>query len=148
MPTLGIARLLLLLTLVSALLSAGCGGRAVPPGESNLSLRDTGGTEVARGYLVLPKRLPGPGQSFGGAFKLTSSRGDFPPDATSRDGRYQAFVGDNGSTLTVDLNPTVADNNVTLGGQITAGDVRGSWAHSTFAGAKPRGSFVLDWPRK
>jgi hypothetical protein len=129
-------------------LLAGCGHRAKQaPGASNLSLRDTGGTEVARCWLELPARPP-KGQPFGGAFRLVHARGDFPAGATSKAGRYAAFVGENGSTFSFNLNPTVADNNVTLKGQRRDDEVRGTWSLSTFGGAKPRGTFVLAWPVK
>jgi hypothetical protein len=134
------------------LLLAGCGHAARPaPGASNLSFRDGAGVEVARGWLDLPGRLPGPGRSFGGAFKLVSVRGDFPADAIAQSGRYAAFVAENGSTLSFNLNPAVADNNVTLSGQATADEVRGQWQLSTFGGLAwkaPRGTFVLAWPRQ
>ena len=135
-----------LLWFFATLAFPGCGHHGKPAGEtSNLIFRDTEGSEVARAWMALPARVPGPGQAFSGAFHVTSARGDFP---TLSSNGYAAFVGEGGQSINANLNPNVADHNVTLAGKTGAGEVRGTWALSTFGGVKPRGTFVLAWPGK
>jgi bacterioferritin-associated ferredoxin len=120
------------LAILGALVSAGCAHRGRPAApEANLVFRDPDGTEVARGWAQLPPRLPGPGKAFGGAFHLANARGDFPNLASDR---YAAFISEGGDSITANLNPGVADHNVTLEGRIRADEVRGTWALSTFGG--------------
>jgi hypothetical protein len=136
-----------LLALATLLVPAGCAHRVKPATtDSNLIFRNADGTEVARAWMQLPPRLPGPGRSFGGPFRLISARGDFPTLASDR---YVAFVSEAGESITANLNPSVADHNVTLAARVGGDeDVKGTWALSTFGGVKPRGTFVLVWPRK
>ena len=53
------------------------------------------------------------------------------------------FVGSlDGSALTINLNPEMADNNVTLSGIFDANTIRGQWSFSGFAGVISQGSFM------
>jgi hypothetical protein len=63
-----------------------------------------------------------------------------PADAT-RSGKYVGQVQDRG--VSIDLNPGVADNNVTLSGTPSDGSLSGRWQHSTFAGARETGTFTV-----
>jgi hypothetical protein len=47
-----------------------------------------------------------------------------------------------GSALTINLNPEMADNNVTLTGIFNANTIRGEWSFSGFAGVISHGTFM------
>ena len=47
-----------------------------------------------------------------------------------------------GSALTINLNPEMADNNVTLHGIFNANTIRGDWSFSGFAGIVNQGPFM------
>ena len=47
-----------------------------------------------------------------------------------------------GSALTINLNPEMADNNVTLNGIFNANTIRGEWSFSGFAGVISHGTFI------
>jgi hypothetical protein len=47
-----------------------------------------------------------------------------------------------GKALTVNLNPEMADNNVTLSGIFNANTIRGEWSFSGFAGVISHGTFM------
>jgi hypothetical protein len=47
-----------------------------------------------------------------------------------------------GNALTINLNPEMADNNVTLSGIFDANTIRGQWSFSGFAGVISQGSFM------
>lgn len=47
-----------------------------------------------------------------------------------------------GSALTINLNPQMADNNVTLTGTFNANTFRGEWSFSGFAGVISHGTFM------
>jgi hypothetical protein len=47
-----------------------------------------------------------------------------------------------GSALTINLNPDMADNNVTLTGIFDANTIRGEWSFSGFAGVISHGTFI------
>lgn len=53
------------------------------------------------------------------------------------------FVGSlDGSSLTISLNPEMADNNVTLNGIFGGNSIRGQWSFSGFAGVVSQGTFM------
>jgi len=53
------------------------------------------------------------------------------------------FIGSfDGGALTINLNPEMADNNVTLHGIFSANTIRGDWSFSGFAGVINQGPFM------
>jgi hypothetical protein len=49
-----------------------------------------------------------------------------------------------GTTVAINLNPEMADNNVTLTGIFNANTIRGEWSFSGFAGVISQGTFMAE----
>ena len=109
----------------------------------NLVFRDRTGDVVATAELDLPDKLPPDGQSSRGTWQLRFFKPVFPSSAT-RNGAYQLQVYE--GLVSVNLNPGVMDNNITLGWKAGKEPVEGTWYHSKFTGGEAMGTFTLARP--
>ena len=113
--------------------------------KHELTFNDPTGITIARGELRLPDTVPAAGETFEGEWRLTTVAAIFPPNATDPT-HYRGRVADNGD-LVIDLNPQMRDNNVNLTGVWDKSGYYGNWYHSTFAGAREKGTFRVETPR-
>ena len=131
----------LLFATATLVLLTGCSRQGTAP---NLVLRDSAGTVVARGYLNLPT-LPAEGKSFRGPWRLTAPTPALP-SGLSVATQYTGEV--TNQSLSINLHPHTADNNLSLVAPVTGGTLTGTWHHSTIAGAKEMGTFTLTRTRR
>jgi len=120
----------------------------VIPAQWEYVVRDEAGHELTRGSFTMPLSLQ-PGVKFAGSWQ---ARYVGPPDDQSKigpqvdGGRLQGEFTNEGQ-IVLNLNPTMADNNVRLIGKIDraggndSGHMTGAWTYSNFTGMANHGSF-------
>jgi hypothetical protein len=120
----------------------GCGSPPpVPLLTHDLAIYNAAGTVIATGRIDLPAQLPPNG--FEGSWQLKSATASFPSGAT-KSGRYSCQLA--GQELSIDLNPGMADNNVSLLGTPSNGSWNGTWYYGTQAGGKEMGKVTASRP--
>jgi len=99
---------------------------------------------VATAILVLPE-LGVEDQEFTGTWEMVSTSPEFPKQSVTP-GSYKGAI--QKGTISIDLNPGWADNNVVFWGEIKGELLTGQWFHATFAGGAPMGKFILRLDRE
>ena len=130
--------------------------RDTPPNDQALlvgatqfkyTVGDEAGNALAYGVLIIPWPIKD-GESFRGTWQarpvllpVTDKPAD-PPKIGPQLGGGELAGSRNGNTLRLSLNPHMNDNNVTLIGDISGDEFRGTWEWSTFTGVANNGQFA------
>ncbi|HEY6118971.1 MAG TPA: hypothetical protein VIV66_03380 [Pyrinomonadaceae bacterium] len=133
------------LTVLSLVISVGaveCDSNKRPPKSSIVGVYeysgyDKGGNKIVSGQVEITSvesdRIKGTWQ-----LKAAGTLKDIGPQTGT--GNLVGEINEDG--VRINLNPNMADNNVTLAGKITGKVFRGDWSFSGFAGVINRGTFT------
>jgi len=97
---------------------------------------DSTGTQIISGWIELTPQI---NDTLGGSWKFESVGSPSRIGPQTGTGTYSGFQ--DGYEITLDLNPELVDNNVTLTGIVAGSLWSGTWEYSGFSGVINHGTF-------